>query len=213
VSSSTIRILLADDHTILRQGLKLILSSQPDLQVVGEAGNGHEVIQLAQELRPDIVLLDVAMPALNGIDATRRMMETNPKLRILVLSMHKEAVYVREILRAGARGYLLKDVIDTELLSAVRSVARGDGYVSPAVSSALLNDYRQNINDPIDLLTKREREVLQLIAEGKTNKEVAAKLNLSVYTVDSHRGKIMEKLNLHSTGELVRFAIKHGLTD
>jgi two-component system, NarL family, response regulator NreC len=213
VSSSTIRILLADDHTILRQGLKLILSSQPDLQVIGEAANGNEVVQLAQELRPDIVLLDVAMPELNGIDATRRMMETNPKLRILVLSMHKEAVYVREILRAGARGYLLKDVIDTELLSAVRSVARGDGYVSPAVSSALLSDYRQNIHDPIDLLTKREREVLQLIAEGKTNKEVAAKLNLSVYTVDSHRGKIMEKLNLHSTGELVRFAIKHGLTD
>jgi two-component system response regulator NreC len=213
VSSSTIRILLADDHTILRQGLKLILSSQPDLQVVGEAANGNEVVQLAQELRPDIVLLDVAMPELNGIDATRRMMETNPKLRILVLSMHKEAVYVREILRAGARGYLLKDVIDSELLSAVRSVARGDGYVSPAVSSALLSDYRQNIHDPIDLLTKREREVLQLIAEGKTNKEVAAKLNLSVYTVDSHRGKIMEKLNLHSTGELVRFAIKHGLTD
>jgi DNA-binding NarL/FixJ family response regulator len=213
VSSSTIRILLADDHTILRQGLKLILSSQPDLQVVGEAANGNEVVHLAQELRPDIVLLDVAMPELNGIDATRHMMETNPKLRILVLSMHKEAVYVREILRAGARGYLLKDVIDSELLSAVRSVARGDGYVSPAVSSALLSDYRQNIHDPIDLLTKREREVLQLIAEGKTNKEVAAKLNLSVYTVDSHRGKIMEKLNLHSTGELVRFAIKHGLTD
>jgi two-component system response regulator NreC len=213
VSSSTIRILLADDHTILRQGLKLILSSQPDLEVVGEAANGHEVVQLAQELRPDIVLLDVAMPELNGIDATRRMMETNPRLRILVLSMHKEAVYVREILRAGARGYLLKDVIDSELLTAVRSVARGDGYVSPAVSSTLLSDYRQNIHDPINLLTKREREVLQLIAEGKTNKEVAAKLNLSVYTVDSHRGKIMEKLNLHSTGELVRFAIKHGLTD
>jgi DNA-binding NarL/FixJ family response regulator len=213
LTASTIRILLADDHTILRQGLKLILSSQPDLQVVGEAANGHEVVGLAQELRPDIVLLDVAMPELNGIDATRRMMEANPKLRILVLSMHKEAVYVREILRAGARGYLLKDVIDTELLNAVRSVARGDGYVSPAVSSALLSDYRQNIHNPIDLLTKREREVLQLIAEGKTNKEVAAKLNLSVYTVDSHRGKIMEKLNLHSTGELVRFAIKHGLTD
>jgi two-component system response regulator NreC len=213
VSSSTIRILLADDHTILRQGLKLILSSQPDLEVVGEAANGHEVVQLAQELRPDIVLLDVAMPELNGIDATRRMMETNPRLRILVLSMHKEAVYVREILRAGARGYLLKDVIDSELLNAVRSVARGDGYVSPAVSSALLSDYRQDIHDPINLLTKREREVLQLIAEGRTNKEVATKLNLSVYTVDSHRGKIMEKLNLHSTGELVRFAIKHGLTD
>ena len=213
MTTTTIKILLADDHTIVRQGLKLILSSQPDLEVVGEAANGKEAVEQAQKLRPDIVLLDVAMPELNGIEATRRMMEENPRLRILVLSMHKEAVYVREILKAGARGYLLKDVIDTELLNAVRSVARGDGYISPAVSGALLSDYRQNITDPADLLTKREREVLQLIAEGKTNKEVATQLNLSVYTVDSHRAKVMEKLNLHSTGELVRFAIKHGLAD
>ena len=175
--------------------------------------NGREAVELAQQLKPDLVLLDVAMPELNGIEATRRMMEENPRLRILVLSMHKEAVYVREILKAGARGYLLKDVIDTELVNAVRSVARGDGYISPAVSGALLSDYRQNVTDPADLLTKREREVLQLIAGGKTNKEVAVQLNLSVYTVDSHRGKIMEKLNLHSTGELVRFAIKNGLGD
>ena len=208
-----IRILLADDHTIVRQGLKLILSSQSDFEVIGEAANGREVVELAEKLRPDIVLLDVAMPELNGIEATRRMMEQNGRIRILVLSMHKESVYVREILKAGARGYLLKDVIDTELLNAVRSVARGDGYVSPAVSGALLSDYRQNVTDPADLLTNREREVLQLIAEGKTNKEVATKLNLSVYTVDSHRGKIMEKLNLHSTGELVRFAIKRGLAE
>jgi DNA-binding NarL/FixJ family response regulator len=206
-------ILLADDHTIVRQGLKLILSSQSDLSVVGEASNGREVVELAQKLKPDVVLLDVAMPELNGIEATKQMMHANSRLRILVLSMHKEAVYVREILKAGARGYLLKDVIDTELLNAVRSVARGDGYISPAVSGALLNDYRQNVTDPVDLLTNREREVLRLIAEGKTNKEVANKLNLSVYTVDSHRGKIMEKLNLHSTGELVRFALKNGLAD
>jgi two-component system response regulator NreC len=206
-------ILLADDHTIVRQGLKLIFSSQSDLSVVGEASNGREVVDLAQKLKPDVVLLDVAMPELNGIEATKQMMRANPRLRILVLSMHKEAVYVREILKAGARGYLLKDVIDTELLNAVRSVARGDGYISPAVSGALLNDYRQNVTDPVDLLTNREREVLRLIAEGKTNKEVANKLNLSVYTVDSHRGKIMEKLNLHSTGELVRFALKNGLAD
>ncbi len=213
MTPSTIKILLADDHTIVRQGLKLILSSQKDLEVIGEASNGREVIELAKRLQPDIVLMDVAMPEVNGIEATRSLMEMNSRLRILVLSMHKEAVYVREILKAGARGYLLKDVIDTELLNAIRSVARGDGYVSPAVSSALLNDYRQNVTNPADLLTNREREVLQLIAEGKTNKEVAAKLNLSVYTVDSHRGKIMEKLNLHSTGELVRFALKHGIGD
>ena len=210
---TTIRILLADDHTIVRQGLKLILSAHPDLEVIGEAANGREAVELASKLKPDIVLMDVAMPELNGIEATRRMVHETPRLRVLVLSMHKEAVYVREILKAGARGYILKDAIDTELLSAVRSVAKGDGYISPAVSGALLSDYRQNVTDPLDLLSSREREVLQLIAEGKTNKEIATKLNLSVYTVDSHRGKVMEKLNLHSTGELVRFAMKHGLVD
>ncbi len=213
MSDRAINILLADDHTIVRQGLKLILSAHPDLHVVGEAANGKEAVELAAKLKPDIVLLDVAMPELNGIEATRKMVEANSRLRVLVLSMHKEAVYVREILRAGARGYILKDAIDTELLNAVRSVARGDGYISPAVSGALLNDFRKDVTDPVDLLSPREREVLQLIAEGKTNKEIATKLNLSVYTVDSHRGKIMEKLNLHSTGELVRFAIKRGLVD
>jgi DNA-binding NarL/FixJ family response regulator len=152
------------------------------------------------------------MPELNGIEATRKMVAANPRIRILVLSMHKEAVYVREILRAGARGYILKDAIDTELLSAIRSVANGDGYISPAVSGAL-NDKSKDANDPVGLLSAREREVLLLIAEGKTNKEIATRLNLSVYTVDSHRGKIMEKLNLHSAGELVRFAMKNGLVD
>lgn len=208
-----IKILLADDHTIVRQGLKLIISAHPDLEVVGEAANGREAVEIAEKLRPDMVLMDVAMPELNGIEATRRLVAANARVKVLVLSMHKEAVYVREILKAGARGYILKDAIDTELLNAIRSVAKGDGYISPAVSGALLNDYRKDVTDPVDLLSGREREVLQLIAEGKTNKEIATKLNLSVYTVDSHRGKIMEKLNLHSTGELVRFAIKHGLAD
>jgi two-component system response regulator NreC len=204
--------LLADDHTIVRQGLKLILSAHADLEVVGEAANGREAVDLADKLRPDIVLMDVQMPELNGIEATRKMVAANPRVRILVLSMHKESVYVREILKAGARGYILKDAIDTELLNAVRSVARGDGYISPAVSSAL-NDKVRDSNNPVDMLTTREREVLLLIAEGKTNKEIATHLNLSVYTVDSHRGKIMEKLNLHSAGELVRFAMKNGLVD
>ena len=208
-----IKILLADDHTIVRQGLKLIISAQPDLEVVGEAANGRDAVEMAEKLRPDMVLMDVAMPELNGIEATRKLVGINARIKVLVLSMHKEAVYVREILKAGARGYILKDAIDTELLNAIRSVAKGDGYISPAVSGALLKDYRKDITDPVDLLSGREREVLQLIAEGKTNKEVATKLNLSVYTVDSHRGKIMEKLNLHSTGELVRFAIKNGLAD
>ncbi len=213
MSDRVIKILLADDHTIVRQGLKLILSAHADMQVVAEAANGREAVEAAAKLHPDIVLMDVAMPELNGIEATRQMVAANPRIRVLVLSMHKESMYVREILRAGARGYILKDAIDTELLTAIRSVAHGDGYISPAVSGALLNDFRGNTANPIDLLSPREREVLQLIAEGKTNKEIATRLNLSVYTVDSHRGKIMEKLNLHSTGELVRFAVKHGLVD
>ena len=213
MSDRVIKVLLADDHTIVRQGLKLILAAQPDFEVVGEAANGREAAELAEKLRPDIVLMDVQMPELNGIEATRRMVAANSRIRVLVLSMHKEALYVREVLKAGARGYILKDAIDTELLSAMRSVARGDGYISPAVSGALLTDYREQSSNPLDTLSTREREVLQLIAEGKTNKEVATKLNLSVYTVDSHRSKIMEKLNLHSAGELVRFAMKNGLVD
>ena len=153
------------------------------------------------------------MPELNGIEATRRLADSSPRTRVLALSMHKDSVYVREILRAGARGYLLKDSIASDLLAAVRAVARGEGYLSPGVSDAVLNDYRRHVTDPIDLLTSREREVLQMIAEGKTNKDIATILNLSVYTVDAHRGRIMEKLNLHSGNELVRFAVRYGLVD
>lgn len=208
-----ITILLADDHSVVRQGFRRILESQQDMQIVSEAGNGREAIEQATRLMPDVVVMDVAMPELNGIEATRRLTETSPRTRVLALSMHKDAVYVREILRAGARGYLLKDAIDADLLAAVRSVARGEAYLSPAIADAVLTDYRQHVTDPIDLLTSREREVLQLIAEGKTNKEIATALKLSVYTVDAHRGRIMEKLNLHSTGELVRFAVRKGLID
>jgi len=205
--------LLADDHSVVRQGFGLILSSQPDFEVVGEAANGREAVDRCAELQPDVVVMDVSMPELNGIEATRRLAEVAPRTRVLALSMHKDSVYVREILRAGARGYLLKDSVDSDLISAVRSVAKGDGYLSPAVSDAVLTDYRKHVSDPIDLLTSREREVLQMIAEGKTNKDIANTLNLSVYTVEAHRGRIMEKLNLHSAGELVRFAIRAGLID
>jgi DNA-binding NarL/FixJ family response regulator len=211
--SQKIRILLADDHAVVRQGFRLILASQPDMEIVGEAGNGREAVALAEKLHPDVAVIDVAMPELNGIEAARRMGEAAPRTRVLALSMHKDSVYVREILRAGARGYLLKDQIDSDLIAAVRAVARGEGYLSPAVSDAVLNDYRRHVSDPIDLLTSREREVLQMIAEGKTNKEIATVLNLSVYTVDAHRGRIMEKLNLHSVNELVRFAVRQGLVD
>jgi two-component system response regulator NreC len=208
-----IRILLADDHAVVRQGFKMILSAQPDMEIVGEAGNGREAVELAEKLRPDVVVMDVAMPELNGIEATRRLTAANPHARVIALSMHKDSVYVREILRAGARGYLLKDSGAGDLVLAVRAVAGGESYLSPAVSNAVLDDYRRHVTNPIDLLTSREREVLQMLAEGKTNKEIAVVLNLSVYTVDAHRGRIMEKLNLHSINELVRFAVRNGLVD
>jgi two-component system response regulator NreC len=188
MTKKKIRVLLADDHALVRQGFRLILSSQPDIEIVGEAGNGRETVELAEKLRPDVVVMDVAMPEMNGIEATRRLAELAPRTRVLALSMYKDSVYVREILRAGARGYLLKDAIDRDLVAAVRAVAAGEGYLSPAVSEAVLSDYRRHVSDPLDLLTPREREVLQLIAEGKTNKEIAAALNLSVYTVDAHAG-------------------------
>jgi DNA-binding NarL/FixJ family response regulator len=208
-----IRILLADDHAVVRQGFKMILQAQPDMEIVGEAGNGREAIELAEKFKPDVVVMDVAMPELNGIEATRRVTNAAPHTRVIALSMHKDSVYVREVLRAGARGYLLKDSGSDDLVSAVRAIARGEGYLSPAVSDAVLDDYRRHVTNPIDLLTSREREVLQMLAEGKTNKEIAGILDLSVYTVDAHRGRIMEKLNLHSINELVRFAVRNGLID
>ncbi|MEZ5364873.1 MAG: response regulator transcription factor [Bryobacterales bacterium] len=207
------RILLADDHQVVRQGFARILNGEEDMEVVGEASDGREAVQKAIELKPDIVIMDVSMPELNGIEATRRLQKDHPRIRVLALSMHKDNVFVREILRAGAAGYLLKDAIDEELLTAVRAVASGEGYLSPSVSEAVLSDYRKHVTDPIDLLSSREREILQMLAEGKTNKEVAQVLNISVYTVDAHRGRIMEKLNLHSIGEMVRFAMRNGLID
>jgi two-component system, NarL family, response regulator NreC len=207
------RVLLADDHTVVRKGFRMILDQQDDLEVVGEASNGKEAVELANTLQPEVVVMDVTMPELNGIEATRRIAEVAPRARVLALSMHKDSVYVREILRAGAKGYLLKDSGETDLLNAVRVIAKGEAFLSPAVSDAVLTDYRRHVTNPLDLLTSREREVLQSIAEGRTNKEIATSLNLSVYTVEAHRGRIMEKLNLHSTGELVRFALRNGVID
>jgi len=208
-----IRVLLVDDHALVRQGFRRILEAEPDIEVVGEAADGRQAIQLAGATQPDVIVMDVAMPGLNGIEATRRILAENPRVRILALSVHKDSVYVREILRAGASGYLLKDAFDRDLLAAVRALARGESFLSPAVTEAVLSDYRRQARDPLDLLTSREREILQLLAEGKTNKEIASLLNISVYTVDAHRGHIMEKLNLHSLSELVRFAVRAGLVD
>lgn len=208
-----IRVLLADDHRMVRHGFRLILESQEDMDVIGEAGNGREAVELAERLRPDVVVMDVTMPELNGIEATRRIRQISPFIRVVALSVHRDGVYVREIVRAGAEGYILKESGDQELISAVRAVAEGNGYLSPEVAGAVLKDYRKHATNPVDLLTPREREVLQLVAEGRTNKEIATRLNLSVYTVDGHRTRIMEKLGLHSVGELVRFAVRNGIVE
>lgn len=207
----SIKILLVDDHTVVRKGIRMILSAQPDMEVVAEAKNGLEATVEAKRTQPDVVIMDVNMEGLNGIEGTRRVAEVSPRSRVLALSMHRDAVYVREMLRAGAKGYLVKDADDDALLDAVRAVARGEAYLSPSVADAVLTDYRKHVTNPIDLLTAREREVLQLIAEGKTNKDIANQLTLSVYTVEAHRSRLMEKLNLHSTGDLVRFAIRNGI--
>jgi DNA-binding NarL/FixJ family response regulator len=188
----------------------LILNQEPDLEVVGEAGDGQEATRLALNLRPDVVVIDIGMPVVNGVEATRRIMEDWPECQVLILSMHKDPVYVRESLRAGARGYLLKDSIDEDLLRAIRAVATGEGFLSPAVSRTVLEDYQQT-TDPFDSLTAREREILQMLAEGKVAKEVATALNVSVFTVDAHRGRILKKLSLRSSTELVKFAMRKGL--
>lgn len=213
MAAKATRILLADDHGVVRNGFRMILAAQWDMEVVGEASNGREAVEMAEQLSPDVVVMDVTMPELNGIEATRQICKAQPKTRILALSMQKDSVYVREMLRAGAKGYLLKDCSESDFLAAVRAVAVGKGWLSPEVSDAVLDDYRKHVTNPIDLLSPREREVLQLIAESKTNKEIATALGLSVYTIEAHRGRIMEKLNLHSIGELVRFAIRNGLID
>jgi two-component system response regulator NreC len=205
------RVLLADDHAILRRGIRMLLNAQPDMEVVGEAGTGREAIREALHLKPDVVVMDVSMPDLNGIEGTRQICEQQPQARVIGLSMHRDSVYVREILRAGARGYLLKDSDDGDLLRAIRAVARGEAFLSPAISDAVLSDYRKHVSNPVDMLTGREREVLTMIAEGKTNKEIAADLKLSVYTIESHRSSFMEKLNLHSAGDVIRFALRNGL--
>jgi two-component system, NarL family, response regulator NreC len=213
---SPLRILLADDHTVVRQGLRKILEARPQWEVVAEAADGREAVKQAEEVKPDVAIMDVAMPLLNGIEAVRQIARKVPSTRVLVLSMHNDEAYVTQMLRAGAAGYLLKDSADVDLLQAVDAVAAGKSFFSPAIARVIADDYvRQladrGVSDRYELLSEREREIFQLIAEGKTNKEIAALLFLSPSTVDTHRSRIMEKLDVHSAAEIVLYAVRKGV--
>jgi DNA-binding NarL/FixJ family response regulator len=213
---SQIRILIADDHTILRSGLRLLLEQQADLKVVAEANNGREAVELASRHRPEVAILDIGMPELNGIEATRQILAAEPSTQVVILSMHADEGYVLRALKAGARAYILKNSAESDLIRAVRSVADGKSFFSPVISKMLLEDYIRQIRDKqvedsYDLLTPREREILQMLAEGKTNKEVANVLHLSVHTVDAHRGNILQKLNLHGVPEMILYAVRKGI--
>jgi DNA-binding NarL/FixJ family response regulator len=211
-----IRIVLADDHTILRKGLRLLLEREADFKIVAEASHGKEAVDAVDREVPDVVIMDIAMPMMNGIEATKRVNETHPKTAVIILSVHSDEAYVLRALKAGARGYLLKDSAESDLIQAVRAVAAGKAYFSPAVSKILADDYvrqvrEQGVEDPYDLLTARERELLQLIAELKATKDIAELLGLSPHTVDTHRGNLMQKLNIHSIPEVILYAVRRGV--
>ena len=213
---SDIRILLADDHTLVRQGLRLMLEREPGLKVVAEAANGREALDAVDTCQPRVIIMDLAMPTLNGIEAARQIHLKHPAICIVVLSMHSDESYVLRALKAGARAYLLKDSADTDLIHAVKAVTEGKAFFSPAISRVLVEDYvrqlqQKGVEDSYELLTSREREILQLIGEGKSNKDVAQMLNLSPYTVETHRSNVMEKLNLHSVPELILYAVRKGV--
>ena len=213
---SQTRILIADDHLVIRAGLRLLLERHQDFTVIAEADDGRQAVDLAAQHKPDVAVIDVAMPNMNGIEATRLMTAENPSIAVVVLSMHTDETYVMRALRNGAKAYLLKSSAETGLIQAVRAVREGKSFFSPVVSRMLLEDYvrqmgQKGVDDSFDLLTAREREILQLIAEGKANKDVASHLNLSLHTVETHRTKILQKLNLHSVPELILYAVRKGI--
>lgn len=211
----TIRLVVADDHKIVREGLRSLLEREPGIDVAAEADNGREAMKLAMELKPDVVLMDLSMPDMNGIEATRRISETSGGSRVLALSMHSDKRFVVEALSAGAKGYLLKDCASEELVGAIRTVAAGDTYLSPKIAGLIVSDYLgkgPSTPTPSTRLTTREREVLQLFAEGKSTKEVAFLLSVSVKTIETHRIQIMRKLNIRSLAELTKYAIREGIT-
>src|SRR5262245_44941038 len=213
---AAIRILIADDHTLVREGLRKIIETQPGWEVVGEAADGRQAVQQALELKPELVILDLAMPQLSGVDAIQQIVRRLPSTRVLVLSMHADEVYVTRALKAGAHGYLLKDSAGNDLMRAIVAVTQHKSFFSPAVSRVMLNDYvrqlaERGITDRYDTLSEREREVFQLIAEGRANKEIAEILHLSPSTVETHRARIMEKLDVHSAVEIVLYAVRKGI--
>ncbi len=209
---NSIRVLLADDHTILREGIRSLLEDEPDMQVIGEAEDGMQAVKLTGQLEPDVVIMDIAMPLLNGLEATRQIRRNYPNVKVLILTMHENEEYIRQVLASGAMGYILKDAAARELLDAIRAVQRGEAILSPAVTRLVIEDYLrwgelQPQNDA-SILSPREREVLQLIAEGYTNKQIAEILSISIKTVQAHRANIMSKLDLHDRGELIKYAIQ-----
>ena len=211
-----LRVLLADDHTLIRAGLRLVVDAQPDLIVVGDANDGREAVAVAERLKPDVAVIDIGMPSLNGIEACRQIRAALPDTQVVMLSMHSDEGYVLRALKAGAKAYLLKDSAEADLARAIRAAAAGKSFFSPAVGKVLLEDYmrklqRTGAEDSYELLSPREREILQLVAEGKSSKDIANLLNLSVYTVETHRARIMQKLNLHSIPELILYAVRKGI--
>jgi DNA-binding NarL/FixJ family response regulator len=211
-----LRLLLADDHTLVRQGLRKILEERPEWEVIAEASDGRDAVRQALALDTDVIILDIGMPVLNGIEATRQICRRRPDAKILILSMHADEPYIARALQAGAKGYLLKDSLGKDLLNAVAAVAAGKSFFSPAIAKSMLDDYVRRIadstiTDPYDTLSEREREVFQLVAEGHSNKDVATILSISPATVETHRARIMEKLDVHNTAELVLYAVRRGV--
>jgi two-component system response regulator NreC len=212
-----VKIILADDHNIVREGLRSLIEKELGMEVVGEADNGRTTVRLAMELKPDMIIMDVSMPDLNGIEATRQITREFPDMKVLALSMHSDKRFVAGILKAGASGYLLKDCAFEEMAGAIRAVADGGTYLSPGVAGAVIQDYVRRLSDSdtpmvTSTLTPREREVLQLLAEGNSTKEVATRLNVSIKTVETHRRQLMDKLDIHSIAALTKYAIREGLT-
>ena len=213
MDSKSIRVLIADDHGVVRKGLRLQLEQYESVEVVGEAAHGREAVNMAELLDPDLVIMDIGMPNLNGIEATARIVKRNPKTGVIILTMHADEEYVLRALNAGAKGYLLKESADVDLLRAVQAVSEGKSFFSPSIAKMLLDDFvlqmkQRGLKDSYDLLTDREKEIFQLLAEGKSNKDVATLLSLSPYTVETHRTNIMQKLDLHSSVDLVLYAVR-----